>query len=49
MLSLEDVEQKIYSHYRWFAAESPGTQVQEAGILAQWWSIADRYYGQEQE
>lgn len=47
MLSLAETEQKIYDHYQWFAKEAPGIEVQEAGVLAQWWAIADRYYEQE--
>lgn len=46
--TLEQAENEIAGIYKWFAANSPGTVVQEVGHLADLWSIADYYYALEE-
>lgn len=42
MMSIEEVENDIYAHYRWFAEKAPGVVVREEGRLAQLWAAFDR-------
>lgn len=46
--TLEQAELEINGIYKWFAQHSPGTVVQEAGHLADLWSIVDYYYALEE-
>lgn len=47
-LTLPEIEQAIYDHYRFFAVAAPGVPVQETGDLAALWALADREYAKEE-
>lgn len=49
MMTIEEVENDIYTHYQWFAKNAPGVVVREEGRLAQLWAAFDRLVRYEEE
>lgn len=46
-MTLEQIEQAIYEHYRFFSQVAPNVKVAEAGKLAQLWRAFDMYVADE--
>lgn len=46
-MTLEQIEQAIYEHYRFFSQVAPKTRVREEGRLAQLWRAFDMHVGVE--
>ena len=42
-MTLEEVEQEIANHYRFFHITAPGVRLREEGRLAQLWRYVDFY------
>lgn len=40
-MTLEEVEQRIYDFYQWYAREAPGVKPKEHGLLGILWSKFD--------